>query len=357
MNTPVLPHPESPSQDAWVSMRHLQRATVFARGAGIGVDDLLAQAGLDHRQLADSEGVVSLRAIEAMLGALQRQYNAPLFGLRLANEIQPSTLGAIGHILQACPTFADLIDVVVRYNGLLSNIGRSSITHAPGQIEVHWDCLAGSTLFRRHASEYVVGTFVVLSRLLAPGHVFPTAIHFKHARPDNSERIREYFAFFQCPVHFDQASTTVFAPAELLQARLPYGDAVLKNLLEQHALNLLQRRGEAPSFVDDARRLLKALILAGSASKEAVAQQLGTSPRSLHRRLQSQGTTYRELLDTVRADLAREQLVSVAPITEIGERLGFSSRQAFMRWFRQVTGATPSQYRKQQILQRLHGPA
>jgi AraC-like DNA-binding protein len=356
MNTLTSPQ-ESSAADAWVSMRHLQRATVFAKGAGIGVDELLAQAGLDHQQLADAEGVVSLRAIESMLGALQRRYSDPLFGLRLANEIQPSTLGAIGHILQACPTFADLIDVVVRFNGLLSNIGKTSVTHSPGQVEVHWDCLAGSALFRRHASEYVVGTFVVLSRLLAPGHAFPTAVHFQHARPDHSERIREYFAFFQCPVHFGQASNAILAPAELLQVRLPYGDAVLMRLLEQHARNLLQHRAEAPSFVDDVRRLLKALILTGTASKDTVAQQLGTSQRSLHRRLQTLGTTYRELLDTVRADLAREQLSGVTPITEIGERLGFSSRQAFMRWFRQVTGDTPSQYRKQLILQRLHGPA
>lgn len=351
------PLPDSAAADGWVSMRHLQRATLFARGVGIGVDELLAQAGLDHQQLADSEGVVSLRAIESMLGAVQRRYSDPLFGLRLANEVQPSTLGAIGHILQACPTFADLIDVVVRYNGLLSNIGKSSVTHSPGQVEVHWDCLAGSPLFRRHASEYVVGTFVVLSRLLAPGHAFPTAVHFKHARPDHGERIREYFAFFQCPVHFGQASNTILAPAELLQLRLPYGDAVLMRLLEQHASKLLQHRTDAPSFVEDVRRLLKALILAGAASKETVAQQLGTSPRTLHRRLQASGTTYRELLDTVRADLAREQLAHVTPIDEIGERLGFSSRQAFMRWFRQVTGATPSQYRKHQILQRLHGQA
>lgn len=339
-------------------MRHLQRATVFAKGAGIGVDELLAQAGVDHAQLADADGVVPLRTIEAMLGTLQRQYSDPLFGLRMANEIQPTTLGAIGHILQACPTFADLVDVVTRYNGLLSNIGRTSVTHAPGQVELHWDCLAGSPLFRRHASEYVVGTFVVLSRLLAPGQALPTAVHFQHARPDHPDRIREYFNFFQCPVHFGQPSNSVTVPAAMMQRRLPYGDAVLKDLLERHARNLLSRRAESPTFVDDVRRLLTALVLAGTVSKEAVAQQLGTSPRSLHRRLQGLSTTYRDLLDAVRVDLAREQLGgSTAPVADIGERLGFSSRQAFMRWFRHVTGVTPSQYRKDLLLQPSHEPA
>lgn len=351
--------PTDPSTDAgWVSTRHLQRATVFAKGAGIGVDELLAHAGLGHEQLADADGVVPLRAIEAMLAALQRQYSDPLFGLRMANEIQPTTLGAIGHLLQACPTLGDLVDVVTRYNGLLSNIGRSSVTHAPGQVELHWDCLAGSPLFRRHASEYVVGTFVVLSRLLAPGQAFPTAVQFQHARPDHPERIREYFNLFRCPVHFSQPRNSISVPTSLMPLRLPHGDAVLKNLLEQHALNLLQQRSEAPCFVNDVRRLLSALILAGSASKDNVAQQLGTSPRSLHRRLQGLNTTYRDLLDSVRADLARQQLGScTTPIGDIGDRLGFSSRQAFMRWFRHVTGVTPSQYRKDLIVPRHHEPA
>lgn len=339
----------TPAPTGWVSMRHLQRMAASGEAIGLGMNALLANVGLNREQLANVDGTVPLSVIETVLSGLQRQYGEPPLGLYGANEIQPNTLGALGHILQACSTFGDVIDVAVRFNGMLSNVGHVSVAHAPGQVALQWDCLAGSAMFRRHASEYVIGTIAVLTRLLAQGAVAcrPAAVHFSHARPSHADRVRAYFDFFGCPVHFDQAVSKIIYPASILQARLPYGDAVLKSLLEQHAQQLMAQRSLGASLQDDVRRLVTAMVLQGSSSKEAVAEQLGVSPRSLHRRLQEAGTSYREIVDTVRVEQARAHLLADAStsISAIAETLGFSSRQAFMRWFRLQTGVTPSQYR------------
>lgn len=336
-------------------MRHLQQASALATAAGLGMDDLLDRAGMATSQLSDAERLVPLEAIEMMLGALQRQHGDQLLGLHMASHIQPTTLGAIGHLLQSCVTFADLLDVIVRHNGLLSNIGRASVAHSPGLVELRWACLAGSPLLRRHATDYVIGTFVMLARLLAQGTAladgFPAAVHLNHPRPSDPGRAKEYFAFFGCPVHFDQPQAAVLTPVSWLPLKLPFGDAPLKALLEQHTAGLLHQRARqaSPSVEGDVRRLLRAMILAGEPTKEAVAHQLGTSPRSLHRRLQEAGTSYRALLHEERAALACERLRNTrAPVAEIARGLGFNSPQAFLRWFRPLhQGLTPSQYRRQ----------
>jgi AraC-like DNA-binding protein len=349
MNSPSSHPAQHPAPaDAWVSMRHVQHAMVFMKSTGMACDELLQEGGLSSEQLTDGDKMVPLPSVEAILGAMQRRHDDPLLGLRMAEDIQPATLGALGFVLQACSTLSDLLDVAIRFNGLMSNIGHTSANHSPGLVEVRWDCRAGSALLRRHASEYMMGTFATLTRLLAPGLPEPIAVQFSHPRPDRPERIRAYFDFFGCPVHFDKAHTSITVPAALLAWPLPHGDAVLKDLLERHAQHLLSRRTVTSSWADDVRRLLKALILAGTPTKEAVAQQLGTSTRSLHRRLDEAGTSYGEQLDTVRLALARERLdTDGAPIADIAEWLGFSSPQAFMRWFRQLVGMTPSQYRSQ----------
>lgn len=327
-------------------MRHMQRAMVFMKSEGMACDELLQQGGLTNEQLADGDRMVPLSAIEAILSAAQRQHDDPQLGLRMADDIQPATLGALGFVLQACSTVGDLVDVAVRFNGLMSNIGHTSVNHLPGLIEIRWDCRAGSALFRRHACEYILGTFAMLTRLLAPGVPAPIAVQFPHPRPESAERVRAYFDFFGCPVHFGQPHAALITTASRLQWRLPHGDAVLKDLLERHAQHLLDRRTRTSSLADDVRRLLQALILTGTPTKEAVAQQLGTSTRSLHRRLEAESTSYGEQLDAVRLALAREQLGAPdTPIADIAERLGFSSPQAFMRWFKQLVGATPGQYR------------
>jgi AraC-like DNA-binding protein len=343
--TPIAANPPAPA-DAWVSMRHLQRAMVFMKSQGMPCDELLLLGNLTSEQLADGDKMVPLSTIETILSAAQRRYNDPMLGLRMADDIQPSTLGALGFVLQACATLGDLVDVAVRFNGLMSNIGHTSVTHSPGLVEIRWDCRAGTGLLRRHACEYILGTFVVLTRLLAPGVPGPVAVQFPHPRPEPAERVRTYFDFFGCPVHFGQAHASIITSASRLQWRLPHGDAVLKDLLERHAQHLLNRRTRSSSLTEDVSRLLQALILTGTPTKEAVAQQLGTSARSLHRRLEAENTSYGEQLDAVRLNLAREQLgIPDTPIADIAERLGFSSPQAFMRWFKQLVGATPGQYR------------
>lgn len=298
--------------------------------------------------LHTSDKMVPLHTIEAMLSTVERHYDEPLFGLHMAPQIQSDTFAATRQLLRGCSTWADVLDALVRDEGLLGQLGRTSVVRSAGRVEVRWECLVGSPSLRRHAGEYVMGTLVMLARWLAPGMAFPSTVHFTHARPGRPERVREYFAFFQCPVHFEQPHVSLTVPVTLLPMRLPGSDLVIHNLLGKPASPAASLDLAPPSFTDDVERLLKALILTGSPNKEAVALQLGTSTRSLHRRLQERGTSYRRLLDAQRAELAREHLTaSNAPITEIAERLGFSTPQAFMRWFRQVLGTTPSQYRRQ----------
>ncbi|RZI82356.1 MAG: AraC family transcriptional regulator [Rubrivivax sp.] len=331
--------------EAWVSMRHLQRATVFMKTAGLPFEEVLQRAGMSSAQLADGDAMVPLQTLEAIIEAIHRLEGDTLLGLRMADDIQPGTLGALGYLLQACSTLADLLDVAVRFNGLMSNIGHTSVHHKPGLVEVRWDCLAGSPLLRRHASEYIISTFFTLTQMLAPGVPGPIAVRFKHPRPERPEHARAHFDHFGCPVHFDQPDTAIVAPAELMTWRLPHGDAVAKELLERHAQHLLRRRAST-SLADDVRRLLNALILAGCPTREAVALQLGTSTRSLHRRLEQAGTSFGEQLDAVRLSLACEHLKALdTPTADIAERLGFSSPQSFMRWFKQLAGMTPMQYR------------
>jgi AraC-like DNA-binding protein len=334
------------SCNGWISMRHAQRAMVFAQTHGMDISDLLTGSGLGSAQLQDGDGTVSLKTIEALLGALAQRYDNPLLGLCMAKEIQPATFGALGYIMQACSTFAEVLDIVVRYNGLMSNIGRTSVIHAPGTVEIRWDCLAGSHMFRRHASEYILGTCIVFARLLVPGVHEAISVQFSHPRPESLERCREYFEFFRSPVHFGRTHSSILVPASFLQLRLPHGDMVVKDMLERHAQTLLNERTLDTSMVDDVRRLLRALVPGGAARKDCVAQQLGISMRSLHRRLEEAGTSYQSLLDAVRIDLAREHLLATnASAAEISKGLGFSTPQSFMRWFRQLEGVTPYQYR------------
>lgn len=335
---------------AWISVRHLQHMITRGEAAGVRVDELLDEAGLSRANLADADGLIPMTAVEAMLASLSKRFPDPLVGLHLASDIQPATFGALGYIFQSCSTFADVIEVVVRYSGLLSNIGTTSLHFAPGTAEIRWACSTGSPLFQRQATEYVLGAFVVISRLLLPDHKeLVKAVNFVHARPDDLRRTREYFSFFQAPVYFSKPYSSLIVPLTSLKLKLPHGDAVIRELLERHALALLRQRSTEVSLADEVKHLIKVMIIDGIPAKEAIAAQLGISGRSLHRKLQDAGSSYRELLDAVRHDIACQRLRDTRDsINDIAGHLGFSSHQAFLRWFRQNTGMTPGEFRKQE---------
>ncbi|MGH8456559.1 MAG: AraC family transcriptional regulator [Stenotrophobium sp.] len=345
--TPMTAKPTAPG---WISARHLRHFVAHGEAAGLRMDELLGNAGVGRDKLADADGLIPLAAVESMLQSLSGRYADPLIGLHMASDIQPASFGALGFILQACTKFSDVLDVATRYSGLLSNIGKTSLVHGPGTAQLCWECAAGGEALRRHATEYVLGAFVVLARLLLPGRKgLLLSVNFAHARPDDPELARKYFAFFQCPVYFGKPVSSVTLPASALNTRLRHGDAFIKDLLERHARNQLQQRKLDTSFADQVRHLIGAMVMEGTPTKEMVAMQLGISSRSLHRKLQDLGTSYREILDRVRLDAAHERLREGADsISQISAHLGFSSHQAFLRWFKQSTGMTPGEYRKQQ---------
>jgi AraC-like DNA-binding protein len=338
-----------PPVDPWVSMRLMQRAMVFLNTNGIDGKALFEEVGLQPDQLADGDAKVGLHVVEALLVAFQAKYPDPFVGLRLAEDVQPSTLGSLGFLMQSCATLADLLHVVVRFNGLMSNIGCISVHQAPGEFEVRWDCLAGSTELRRHLCEYIMGISFVVGALLLPGTPHPRAVRFQHVGPTDPVLMKAYTDFFPCPIHFSQPYTSITMLVGVLQMQLPHGDAALRALLERHTQFMLERRkAPKPSLADEVGRLLEALVLQGQPTKEAIARQLGLSSRSLHRKLEEAGTSYRELLDAVRLKMAQVQLAgSQTPIADLADRLGFSSPQAFMRWFRLRCDLTPGQYRRE----------
>ena len=81
---------------------------------------------------------------------------------------------------------------------------------------------------------------------------------------------------------------------------------------------------------------------------EDVADELNTAPTTLRRRLEAEGSSYQEIKDRVRCDLAIHRLVhSPATVDEIGEELGFHDASAFHRAFKRWSGLQPGEYRRQ----------
>jgi len=95
------------------------------------------------------------------------------------------------------------------------------------------------------------------------------------------------------------------------------------------------------------RRLLKSYLADGYVSQAFAARLLDTSVLSLTRRLSAHGTTYQQLIDGLRLQVAKERLGDPdMRIIDVANAVGVRDQGDFTRMFLRVSGMTPKVFRR-----------
>lgn len=95
------------------------------------------------------------------------------------------------------------------------------------------------------------------------------------------------------------------------------------------------------------RSVICGLAMAGTISLEVAAQNLGTSPRTLQRRLNLHGLNFWALVEHSRFEIAAALLRETdLKVQEIAAQIGYSSPSGFARAFARWEGRTPSAFRQ-----------
>src|SRR5690606_24017498 len=231
----------------------------------------------------------------------------------------------LGHALQSAHEFRTLL--------------RSRFTLTPrlrrGQIEVQLQRREGMQfpLNAVFAHEVLLGSLQrQISELLAEPFRF-TEVRLNYPPPPHQ-------AFYQthlgCPVRFNCEQSTLVIPLALMIRTLPLGNPVTepqaRAVCEQEALRLAQvQEGDFSGLV----RTEIARHEGSLPSLEDVAQRLQVTSRTLRRRLQERGTSYRQLCQEHQLQLALELLMDRRqPIARVASRCGFRDAASFREAFR-----------------------
>jgi AraC-like DNA-binding protein len=100
------------------------------------------------------------------------------------------------------------------------------------------------------------------------------------------------------------------------------------------------------SITGRVRRAVLDGLPSGKSNAKEVAKMLALAPRTLQRKLQEEGTTFQDVSDAVRKDVAEEYVRSgMYPLTEISYLTGFANPSAFSRAYKTWTGRTPTEDR------------
>lgn len=157
----------------------------------------------------------------------------------------------------------------------------------------------------------------------------------------------EYKSIFNCPVEFERPRTAVEFSTKVLQYPIVQNERTLKQFLKTSPADLLARPSRDESYTGRVRHLIGHEIKGEMPSFEEVATSLHMTPQTLRRRLKEEKTSYQEIKDHIRRDIAIYHLSRPdLSINDIALRVGFTESSTFHRAFKKWTGVTPLSYRE-----------
>lgn len=178
----------------------------------------------------------------------------------------------------------------------------------------------------------------------AAGYEVPVeTVAFAFGKPSFAD---DYQVVFPTTVDFDVPHSLIGFRQQELGLPVHRNDAELSEFLQRAPRDWIFTGYHEHSMTLQIRdQLSKARYMA--VTLDEIATGLGLGPRTLTRRLEQDGTSFRAIKDALRRDMAiRDLNEGAATIEDISQNLGFSSAANFHRAFRRWTGTTPGVFRK-----------
>lgn len=284
--------------------------------------------------------LVSNRQAWRMIRRALRLTGRPDLGLALGQWEKLSDLGLTGIATSVQRTFGDAVALALldqNQNGSLVIQELDLSSEADFAVLIARPRIADASL-QPFLVEELFGSALMVARGLLGADFAVSAIEFTYPAPSYVDR---YHAVFACPMAFNCPQNRVFIERRWLATPLPGASPVMAAELNA----LIQRRASAMAAPADIAATVEALLaredrVAFSITKTA--QILDMSVRTLRRRLDEAGTSFRQLSDRSRARVAMELLHSQRlTVATVGQRLGFSDVRAFRRAFKRWQGQVP----------------
>ncbi len=319
--------------------------------------ELLRKGGISNEIIAEASGVEVSRFFPIpdyvsgsdycrIMEAGARLTNNPLFGLQVGFSLFAASHGTYGMILMTAQTIGEALKQVVRYEGLLHNLGKTEIHLDGEEFEISWTSPWPEVNSSLHVGESIVASFLAVGEALARQSFPVKEIGFRRPTPDHAEL---YQSQFRCAVKFGQNRLYGRASAEILSWPLPYAVSNMKPVLISHAEELLserQKSSEVTVLENAVKEAIMKQLSVGNSGVAEVAAALNISVRTLQRRLQVIDIPFRLLLDNTRRELAQRYLrTTTLTLTEIAFLVGYQEQSSFNHAFREWTNTTPSLWR------------
>jgi AraC-like DNA-binding protein len=338
------PGPRAEATDAdpgIVRVAALLGVVPLLRECGIDPAHVLLSLGLDPGTLDHADSRIHYRMGGQLLQHCARITDCAHFGLLVGQQATIASLGILGELMRRSPTVHSAL------RGLLLHLHLQTRGGVPTHRVEGENATFGYAIYQRdmpgtaHAYDLVMAFEFNILRALCGAPWLPREVSFSHAKPED---LGPYRQFFRSPLRFNADRSEIVFNKTWLEHALPGHDVEAHRRLQcELATQLLLAPDD---WAEQVRRALRTMIPSGCGSEAQIGDLLSVPTRTLRRLLGVQGTSFRELLEDVRYEIARQLLKdSDMSTAEIAEALDYFDACAFTRAFRRWTDSPPAAWR------------
>jgi len=307
-------------------------------------DDILAAKGVKR---PDKDGLVTIDDFLQAVKALLHTGRIEGLGLRFGNRLRLADYGLAGLATATCPTFGDAIQLEGAHATLITATREVSfsISRSGDWVLITLREAHGERWAEHYLIEQELASFLRWIRELLPEVSLESScrVNIAYPRPPYWRLYRE---LLQCPVQFQQDANQVILPASWLDLPLEHADPELSRVLDQQCQLIIERLEDQGGLVDRVRRMLMECRGKPPLLQQA-AERLGIPVHTFRRRLYEAGTTYKQIVYSVRMELAADYLRDTSlPLQEIAFLLGYESSPNFFIAFKKYWQVPPAEFRR-----------
>ncbi|HCR1369320.1 AraC family transcriptional regulator [Pseudomonas aeruginosa] len=328
--------PERTTLSSWV-----QGIVLALELEGLDGRQLFAELGLDYQALQDPDARFPQDAMSRLWQRAVALSGNPAIALNIARVRRPA-FHVVGYALMSSRNLAEGFARLERYQRIIAEASDLTFRRTPQGyrlgVTVHGDRLPAPP----QSAECSLAYLVDMVRWITGRPLDPLAVELPGAP---REPLAPYAELFRAPLRFHAEEFALVFSRVDLETPLPSANEALAQLHDRFAGEYLARFSTS-RITHLTRQTLCRLLPQGEPKRERVAQALHLSQRTLQRRLQEEGTSYQQLLDDTRRDMAEQYLQQPGlTLLEVAYLLGFADPSNFFRAFRRWFGCTPNEYR------------
>jgi AraC-like DNA-binding protein len=312
---------------------------------GISAEDALAGVGISRNEVFSPRTLVSVDQLLKCYRHASKLSRDPHFACHAGLRFHVTAYGLYGFAILSSVNYRQTMRFAMNYHQLATPLAEIEFSEEGGR--GIWTITPISHLridgsLYKFLVELQLGIHLSLHRDVMGLSFAPRELHVTYGPPADASKCEDIFG---CPVLFGQAQNQFRFDAAWLDGAPNLGNQIT------HAEVIGLCDGQLEEFqlrIGLAGRVRQVLLakLMRPTSIEDVAGELNMSARTLRRKLTEEDTSFRDLVDELRRDMAMKYLRDTdLTVEDIAAALGFSDAANFRHAFRRWTNVAPQEFR------------